>query len=176
MKTLTGSVSENEHKILSIIGELETVSQRGLMQRSGLSLGMVNLILRRLAKTGYIKVVTLNKRKMRYLLTSKGLSEKSNRSYDYVRRTIRVFQQYRDRVERIIDGQMESGARKFAVAGAGELADLVFIILRSKPEVTFRPLHPAGTDLTSGEVVLDCNQLNGKPVQGISILETVIKS
>ncbi len=165
------TIAEKDIKILEIIAQDDGVSQRGLVDKSGLSLGMVNLVLRRLAKTGYIKMVNLDKRKVQYLLTSKGIKEKTDRSYTYLQRTIRVYKEYRDQVERVIDEELKQGHHRIKVVGEGELADLVKTILKEKNGA----LTQAGVSQDNSEtIVLDCNQLNGKSIKGISVLERVL--
>jgi predicted transcriptional regulator len=169
------NVTTNDVKILELVSGDESISQRGLVEQSGLSLGMVNLILKRLAKTGYIKMVTLNKRKMRYLLTRKGLAEKSNKSYEYFLRTLNVYQNYHDRIERLINREIAQGRIQFLILGEGELSNLVHLILKSKGEtVRFRVGANTLPSKNNAEVVLNCNLVSGAPVEGISILEEIL--
>ncbi len=60
-------------EVLKLLAETSDLSQRDIALRSGASLGMVNLVLRRLVRTGYIKIVNMDRRKVRYILTAKGL-------------------------------------------------------------------------------------------------------
>ena len=68
-------------KILDLITEAPRLSQRDIASQSGLSLGLVNLTLKRLLQTGHIKVSNLNKKKVEYIVTPKGFFEKANHSY-----------------------------------------------------------------------------------------------
>ena len=170
-------ITSNEIRILSVLADDQQVSQRQLAERAGLSVGMINLLLRRLTKTGYIKIVNLNRRKMGYLLTPKGLSEKTNRSYQYLLRAVQTYRQIQDRITEFIDEQLVRGKKRFIVAGEGEIADLVMLVLRSKGEdIQFvsqagAPPHPAA----DGAVVIHCD-INNQPVEGIAVLESILKS
>ncbi len=170
------TITDKDIMILDIIAGGEHVSQRRIVDRAGLSLGMVNLILQRLAKTGYLKMVNLSKRKIRYLLTPKGIAEKTNRSYDYFHRTLKVYLQYRERIEDLIEEQRGQRVTQFVIVGKGDLADLVHQVLRSmKEQVRFRiDTNDRPTIQRPQEVILNCGQPNGKPIQGISILETLL--
>ncbi|MEA2082477.1 MAG: winged helix-turn-helix transcriptional regulator, partial [Elusimicrobiota bacterium] len=77
----TIDMTENEYKLLLAVESGEASSQRKLAGKLNVSLGMVNLCLRRLIKQGYIKTHGLNKRKVQYLLTPKGFTEKMKKTY-----------------------------------------------------------------------------------------------
>lgn len=63
-------------RLLDILNESPDQSQRFLAQEVGLSLGLVNLWLKRLAESGYIRIENSGKRKMLYVVTPQGLEEK----------------------------------------------------------------------------------------------------
>jgi hypothetical protein len=139
---------------------------------------MVNLVLQRLAHTGYIKVATLNRRKMSYLLTPKGLAEKSKRSYNYFLRTIHVYDQYRKRIERLIQNQIQNGHHQFIVYGEGDLADMVKVILRDKGNAVEFKAHvpPHLPSERNGHLILNCCLADDQPLEGISILENILEA
>lgn len=140
-----------------------------------MSLGMVNLVLRRLVKTGYLKTINLDGRKMRYLLTAKGLASKSNRAYQYVLRSIRAYNQLLSHVERVIAAQIAQHKTRFLIDGEGEIADLVSTVLRAKGDrIQFQFVKKGDvTRGTADEVLIKCN-IDDRPVEGISVLETLI--
>ena len=54
-----------------ILEELEKnpdVTQRDLSEKTGLSLGMVNMLLKKFVKKGFVKLEKLNSRSFRYIL------------------------------------------------------------------------------------------------------------
>ncbi len=78
---------EQEYQVLNHLQENETTTQRHISSNTGLSLGAVNLLLKKMARKGLIKVERLNSRTMRYILTPKGIKEKTRLTYDFVRRS-----------------------------------------------------------------------------------------
>ena len=75
-------LSPRDLEILTAIGEGRPLSQRVLAQRLGVALGLTNLLLKRLARKGSIKIVEFPKKpaarkRLRYLLTPKGIAEKT---------------------------------------------------------------------------------------------------
>ena len=68
-------LNEREFELINIIGKRLGSNQRDLSQQMNLSLGQTNMLIRRLASKGFIRISQLNKRKVQYLLTPKGISE-----------------------------------------------------------------------------------------------------
>ena len=67
----------------------QEVHQRDLAQIVGLSLGMTNAILKRLAGKGWITIRTVNNRNIRYAVTSADIDQITRRSVRYFKRTIK---------------------------------------------------------------------------------------
>lgn len=77
-----------EDEIIVRIAHRPDVTQRQLASETGISLGLTNIILKRLAHKGYLKMKRLNRRNIKYVLTSEGFAHCTRRSYNYVLRTI----------------------------------------------------------------------------------------
>ena len=82
-------LNEREFELVNILGYRMESNQRTLSQELNLSLGATNILIRRLITKGYIRAKQLNKKKIQYLLTPKGLSEKMKKSMKYTVSTIR---------------------------------------------------------------------------------------
>ena len=67
---------EPEYEVLSHLQENETTTQRNISKRTGLSLGAVNLLMKKMVRKGLVKVEKLSARTMRYILTTRGMQEK----------------------------------------------------------------------------------------------------
>ena len=80
---------EDEYQVLTYLQENENTTQREISKSTGLSLGAVNLLLRKMVRKGLIKIEKLNARNMRYILTPRGMSEKSLLAYRYIRQSYR---------------------------------------------------------------------------------------
>ena len=70
-------ISEKEYAIIREIHKNHIPDQRTLATRTGISLGMTNIIIKKLIKKGYIKAKQLNQKKIQYILTPKGFTEKA---------------------------------------------------------------------------------------------------
>ncbi len=77
----------HELEILNTIHQNEDATQRELSEQVGLSLGAVNLLIKKLTKKGLIKIVRLQPNSIKYFLTPEGISSKIERTYQYIART-----------------------------------------------------------------------------------------
>ena len=124
-------ITENEYRLLQAVESGEALSQRKLAGHLDISLGMVNLCLRRLIKQGYIKTHGLNKKKVKYLLTPKGFAEKMKKTYQYTQKTISELARMKANIRLEIEKRYNAGEREFVIAGSGELSDLTEIAIRN---------------------------------------------
>jgi len=81
--------------ILDVLLNDENFSQRDIACLTGLNLAKVNFCLKKLAGKGYIKFrnVSKNNNKLRYLylITPKGLQEKTRLTYNFIKRTLKDY-------------------------------------------------------------------------------------
>ena len=83
-------MEDKELNILEVFEQLDNPSQREVAEETGMSLGMVNALVKRLVKKGLLKVEKLNSRNFHYLLTPHGLKKLTSRSLSYFRRSYRA--------------------------------------------------------------------------------------
>jgi len=169
------TLEDKTFRVLELIEHSPRASQRQLATSTGLSLGLINLTLKRLIQTGHIKASNLNSKKAEYLLTPKGVMEKTRHTYLYLSRTIRTYGECQKRFEQMIRDLLIT-ASGFAIVGQGEIASLVEVAIRSVGSgIRYRFI--AENDPTeSGEVVLDC-RLHGQGGSfGIAVLSQLLNS
>jgi predicted transcriptional regulator len=125
-------ITQKEMAIISAIGDQNMSDQRAIAYRAGISLGLTNLLIIRLIKKGYIKTKQLNKRKLHYLLTPKGFSEKARKSYLYTQKSIALIRSIKHRLATMIQERCKMGVIKFTVIGDNEeLFDMLEMIVRN---------------------------------------------
>jgi DNA-binding MarR family transcriptional regulator len=152
---------ERNFEILSAIDESDQLTQRALAQRLGVALGLTNLYLKRLAVKGYIKVTEFPRKpaarkRLRYLLTPKGLAEKTRLATEYMGRSLRVYRQTRETLREALAHLGQDGHKRVALYGTGEAAEIAYLTLREFG------LEPVGVfDRTPAESFL------GMPVRDI---------
>ncbi|HTO23188.1 MAG TPA: winged helix-turn-helix transcriptional regulator [Spirochaetia bacterium] len=107
------------------LGEAERtqarITQRELANRTGLSLGMTNALLRRFAEKGWVKLTRLSAKSVQYGLTPEGMAEVARRTAGYFRRAARSAEQYRARLEQFVLQAKLDGASTLVLAGTSEL-------------------------------------------------------
>ncbi len=124
-------ITDKEMTIIKEIANNHRPNQRGIAKNTGLSLGLVNLIIKRLIQKGYVKTKHLNQKKIQYLLTPKGFSEKANKSYKFVLKTIQFLKSIKKNIQELIVAHYEKGVREFIVIGDSELADIAEMVFSS---------------------------------------------
>ncbi|PKP62174.1 hypothetical protein CVT91_00210 [Candidatus Atribacteria bacterium HGW-Atribacteria-1] len=141
-------MTENEYRLLLAVESGEASSQRKLAGKLNVSLGMINLCLRRLIKQGYVKTHGLNKRKVKYLLTPKGFTEKMKKTYHYTQKTISELSRIKLNIQNEVKSRYLAGERNFTVAGTGELSDLAEIAIKNLKygDIVYERKEVAATD------------------------------
>lgn len=130
---------ERQHQrnleILAAIGEGQALSQRALAQRLGVALGLTNLLIKRLARKGYIKIVEFPTKpaagkRIRYLLTAKGIQEKMRLSYDHAAYSLMLYRRARQTLRESLARLSRDELKRVALCGTGEAAELAYLTLR----------------------------------------------
>lgn len=114
-----------EYRLISALERRPEGSQRALSQELGVSLGMTNILLKRLAKKGLIKAQKLDWNRTRYLLTYKGAAEKARKSYSYALHAWSQARKITRAVQETVIGEYRSGARRAAVVAWPETAMII---------------------------------------------------
>ena len=76
---------DSEYEILSHLEKNRDTSQRKIAGRTGLSLGTVNLLLKKMVRKGLVKIERLNAKTLRYIITPQGMAEKTSLVYQYMK-------------------------------------------------------------------------------------------
>ncbi len=95
-------MQDNEVLILEELEKNSDITQRDLSEKTGLSLGMVNLLLKKFIKKGFVKLERLNSKSFRYILTPEGFKEKSKKTIEYMKIYYQKTLIIKENIERII--------------------------------------------------------------------------
>ncbi len=118
-------LAEKEFHLIQEISRQPTRTQRDLSQSLGLSLGMTNLLIQRLARKGFIKVTQLDWKRTQYLLTIKGAAEKTRKAARYTLYTMRIFRQIRENITTVLSREHAAGRRAFTLVAQDEILELL---------------------------------------------------
>ena len=130
----------HEHHTRRLLDAVESdhgVSQRSLARELGIALGLTNLLIKRLVRKGWVRVIHIKPNRVRYLLTPAGIAEKSRMSRAYFHASVHFYRQTRDRIQEQFSAlstgwphDVTPGLRKRIVFyGAGEVAEIGYICL-----------------------------------------------
>ncbi len=118
---------------LLLLSELErdgAITQRSLATKLGVALGLTNLYLKRLVRSGYIKITTIPSQRVRYVLTPQGLAEKSRLAYLYMEYSLSHYRDMRTRLRGALSDTAQNGTKRVVIYGTGELAEMAYLSLR----------------------------------------------
>jgi DNA-binding MarR family transcriptional regulator len=118
---------------LLLLNELDRdggATQRTLAVKLGVALGLTNLYLKRLARKGYIKITTIPRNRIRYLLTPQGFTEKSRLTYLYMQYSLSYYRDMRIRLKEMMSTFDASDGQRVVIYGTNELAELAYLSLR----------------------------------------------
>lgn len=165
---------ERDLEILMAIGEGTPLTQRALAQRLGVALGLANLYLKGLAKKGFIKIREFPRKpsarkRLRYVLTPKGVVEKTRLTYEHVSYSLRLYRRTRETLREALGHLPQNGMKKIALYGVGEAAELAYLTLKEfglEPVGIFT-MEPGGHFL--GFPTRDVRQLLNEEVDAIVV-------
>src|SRR5262247_1730904 len=122
-------------EILTAVDEGGAFTQRALAQRLGVALGLTNLYLKRLSRKGYLKIVEFprkpaTRKRLRYLLTPKGISEKTRLTYEHMSYALNLYRRTRETLRHTLAELAPAGAKRIVLCGTGDAAELAYLTLR----------------------------------------------
>jgi EPS-associated MarR family transcriptional regulator len=93
---------EIRYHLFKILENEPNLSQRDMARKMGISLGKVNYCITELAKKGFIKVNRFksakNKMPYTYLLTVRGIEEKSKLTINFLKRKLREYEEIKRQI------------------------------------------------------------------------------
>ncbi|MBI3021743.1 MAG: winged helix-turn-helix transcriptional regulator [Candidatus Omnitrophica bacterium] len=124
-------MNSSTYRDMHLLNELTSspgVTQRELSKRIGVALGLTNLMLRRLAKKGYIKITGTKRSRIRYLITPQGILEKTRLTYEFIHYSMQLYGGVRRFLRERLAILARAGDRRILLYGTDELAEIAFLI------------------------------------------------
>lgn len=100
------------------------ITQASLADQLGVAVGTVNWHIKRLVEKGYVKVTRAQRRKLRYLITPKGIALRAKLTVNYIENQMRLYRRTRQRVSELCQKVKESGHKQVRITGEGDIADI----------------------------------------------------
>ena len=97
--------SDTEYTVLKILNDNPKITQRQLAKEMGLSLGKTNYVIHALIDKGWVKFSNFkrsdNKSGYMYLLTPKGIADKSVLAQNFLRRKSEEYNRLKEEIEQL---------------------------------------------------------------------------
>ena len=116
-----------DFEILSHIEENPDTTQAHLATQLGVAVGSVNWYLKRLINKGYIKVRQMERRRLRYLLTSQGFAEKTRLAKSFMQASLKWYRLTRESSKLFLAEIIEAGYDTVCIEGDGDLAEIIYL-------------------------------------------------
>ncbi len=126
-------MDKKDIKTLQLLEEIDknkSINQRTIATNLNISLGLTNSFIKRLTKKGYIKISTIPKNRIKYLLTPNGIVEKTRLTYDYIKLSFSFYRDTRNKLSLIFKELEDQGIKKVAFYYANEIAEIAYISLQ----------------------------------------------
>ncbi len=117
-------------KILEHVNNDMTSSQRDMAGELNISLGLVNSFIKRLVKKGYLKITTIPRNRIKYILTPSGVAEKTRLTYLYIQHSYNFYKEARQKLRNLYNDLEKQSLNRIVFYGAGDLAEIAYISLQ----------------------------------------------
>ena len=117
-------------KILEKFDNEKTPSQRDLAGELDISLGLVNSFIKRLVKKGFVKITTIPRKRIKYILTPRGAAEKTRLTYEYIQHSYNFYKEARQKLRDLYSDLERQDITRIVFYGAGDLAEIAYISLQ----------------------------------------------
>ena len=100
-------------------------SQRVLAENAGMSIGLMNAVIKRFVERGWIMLTNVNLRKLSYAITPKGIAELTTRSQSFARRTFALANKYNENICQIVAAAKNQGKKAVCLYGSSYIKFLL---------------------------------------------------
>jgi predicted ArsR family transcriptional regulator len=118
-------MKEREYKLLEAIAQDETVTQAGLANGLGIAVGSVNWYIKRLISRGYLKATRMDRTRLRYNLTTEGMTAFTRNATQYMKDSLQIYRDLRGGAQKIVTQMVERGIERVYLDGDDEIMDIL---------------------------------------------------
>ena len=130
IKEKSGDLDIRELEILERLENNGHLTQRDLSKEVGIALGLVNHLLKKMVKKGWIKIKNIDAKKIRYLITPEGAREKSSLLYKRVESTIHFYIEAKRVIKDKVIHLKNEGIENVSIYGVNHISEVLFIVLK----------------------------------------------
>jgi len=119
-----------ELKLLEHLEQAEELPRRVAASKLGVSVKLAHKLLGGMVERGLVHVRKENARRWRYFLTPRGIAEKARLTREFLEFSFEFYREARRRSAQVCRDLRESGVRRVAFLGVGELAEIAYLGVR----------------------------------------------
>jgi hypothetical protein len=142
-----GTKADADLELLTAVEKGEVVTQQMLKQELGVSVGLINALVKRAVVKGLVKVREAPYKRYAYYLTPSGFVEKSRMVAEYLDYSLRLYREARDQYAEIFRALRLSGRdRGIVLVGGGDLAEIA-VLVATNEEVSLLGIVEPGSNV-----------------------------
>ncbi len=133
MNDQSNSNSDVSYRSLLLLEEIskeEHLSQRDISKRLGIAVGLVNSYIKNMISKGYIRVSSFPKNRYNYLLTPKGITEKTRLTYQHLHYFTNLYTTARKDFRKLFGKLEKEGVKRVLFCGVDEVAEIAYLSLQ----------------------------------------------
>jgi DNA-binding Lrp family transcriptional regulator len=121
--------AQRDLRLLEAVAQDSRITQRSLSTKLGIALGLTNIYIRRLVRKGYIKCVNVQRNRISYLITPRGIAEKARLTYEFMDYSLHLYNEVRGHLREVLR-ECAAARNRVAMFGRGEAAELAYLSLK----------------------------------------------
>jgi len=122
-----GELTETEARLLDKISVNPNMTQRDLSTSLDISLGMVNIFLKKLIAKSLIKIKKINKRNLQYLLTIEGVKESTKCNLRHLENNLNHYIEVKKKITELLQRIKKDGHNKVLICASEEWRDIFYL-------------------------------------------------
>jgi DNA-binding MarR family transcriptional regulator len=100
------------------------VNQATLAAQLGVAVGTANLLIKRLIEKGYVKAKRAQRKKLRYIITPKGIAHRAELTVNYIETSFQLYRRTRKQVKEYLLEIRMMGHDSVRVEGDGDIGEI----------------------------------------------------
>ena len=116
-----------ELEILRHVELTPRLNNRMAAGKLGVSVKLAHEVLKKMVAKGLLHVKKEHARRWDYFLTPRGIAEKTRLTYEFLEFSMQFYREARRRSAQLCRDLAESGVKRVAFLGAGEMAEIVYL-------------------------------------------------
>jgi predicted transcriptional regulator len=119
------AIKEREYRLLEAISEDSGVTQASLAAKLGMAVGSVNWYIKHLISRGYLKATRMDRTRLRYNLTSKGMAQFTRNATQYMRDSLKIYSRFRSQARGLIETMTSKEIDAVHLQGHDDIMDIM---------------------------------------------------